>query len=170
MTMQNRDYCFEAVQRPVHPSDRTKEPEPVLPEKRPVLVQLNPEADPLVCVEPFGLTVPELNWPERLLPEITNRSVALPHGVPDATASQVPSKFPPPRPLPVRNARRGSSDAGLFFRAGLSLSMARGVWREPDSDFSSLPMLPPALPDCASTRFAAEPVNSNSEAKPVMTE
>jgi len=50
------NYCFDAVQRPLHPSDRTKEPEPVLPEKRPVLVQLKPEADPPVRVEPLGLT------------------------------------------------------------------------------------------------------------------
>lgn len=35
-------YCLEAVQRPVQPSDRTKEPEPLRPEKRPVLVQLRP--------------------------------------------------------------------------------------------------------------------------------
>jgi len=30
----------------------------------------------------------------------------------------------------------------------------RGVSREPDSDFSSLPTLPPALPDCASAALA----------------
>jgi hypothetical protein len=165
-----RDYCFEAVQRPVHPSDRTKEPEPVLPEKRPVLLQLKPETDPLVCVDPLGLTVPELNWPERLLPEITNRSVAVPHGVPVATASHVPSKFPLPPPVPVREARRGSTAAGRFFRGGFSLSTAREGWREPDNDFSSLPMLPPALPDWASTRFAADPTNSNSDIKPVIIE
>ena len=97
-TSQNRTYRFDAVQRPVHPSDRTKEPEPVLPEKRPVLVQLKPETDPPVCVEPLGLTRPVLNSPETLPPEMTNRSVLLPQGVPMATATQAPSKFPPPPP------------------------------------------------------------------------
>jgi hypothetical protein len=33
-------YCFEAVQRPVQPSDRENEPEPVRPEKRPEFDQL----------------------------------------------------------------------------------------------------------------------------------
>jgi hypothetical protein len=154
----------------VHPSDRTKEPEPVLPEKRPVLLQLKPEIDPLVCVEPLGLTVPELCWPERLLPEITNWLVELPQGVPTATATQAPSKFPPLPPLPVRDAWRGSAATGLFFRTGFSLSTAREGWREPDNDFSSLPMLPPPLPDWASTRFAPDPANSHSDAKPVRIE
>ena len=51
-----RNYCFDAVQRPVHPSERTNEPEPLRPEKRPELFQLKPETDPLDVVEPFGLT------------------------------------------------------------------------------------------------------------------
>ena len=107
---------------------------------------------------------------------MTNRSVLLPQGVPTATASQAPSKFPPPPPPPplppplFRDARRGSSTSGLFFRAGFSLSTARGVWREPDSDFSSLPMLPPALPDCASARPPPNPTNSNSDTRPVLIE
>jgi hypothetical protein len=141
-------YCLEAVQRPAQPSDRTKEPEPVRPEKRPVLVQLRPWTEPPVRVAPLGLTDPELNSPESDPPEITKRSVLLPHGVPVATATQVPSKLPPPPPL-AREARRGSSDAGLARRAGRDDSTSRGFSREPDSDFSSLPMLPPALPDCA---------------------
>ncbi len=53
------------------------------------------------------------------------------------------------RPALLRGARRGASASGLLRRAGFSGSTARGVAREPDSDFSSLPMLPPALPDCA---------------------
>ena len=35
-------YCLAAVQRPVQPSDRLNEPEPLRPEKRPVLLQLKP--------------------------------------------------------------------------------------------------------------------------------
>jgi hypothetical protein len=83
---------------------------------------------------------------------MTNLSVLLPQGVPTATATHEPSKLPPPPLSPPlrRDARRGSSDSGLARRAGFEGSTARGVWRVPDSDFSSLPMLPPALPDCAS--------------------
>ena len=50
------DYCFDAVHRPVQPSDRTNVPEPLRPEKRPELFQLKPETDPPDVVEPFGLT------------------------------------------------------------------------------------------------------------------
>jgi hypothetical protein len=133
----------------VQPSDRTNEPDPVRPEKRPVLFQLKPWTDPPVLVEPFGLTDPELNSPEILPPEMTNLSVALPQGVPTATETHEPSKLPSPPPPLLRDARRGSSDSGLARRAGLEGSTVRGFSREPDSDFSSLPMLPPALPDCA---------------------
>lgn len=86
-----------------------------------------------------------------LPPEMTTRSVLPPQGVPMALTTQAPSKLPPPLPSPplLRDARRGSSASGLARRAGLEDSTARGVSREPDSDFSSLPMLPPALPDCA---------------------
>jgi hypothetical protein len=136
----------------VQPSDRTNKPEPVRPENRPVLVQLKPWTEPPVRVAPFGLTEPELNSPEILPPEIVNRSLALPQGLPTATETQVPSKLPPPPPPSpplFREARRGSSASGLARRAGFEGSTARGASREPDSDFSSLPMLPPALPDCA---------------------
>ena len=75
-------YRFDAVQRPLQPSDRTNEPEPLLPEKRPELVQLKPPADPLPVVDPFGLTCPELNSPEILPPEITSLSVLEPQGEP----------------------------------------------------------------------------------------
>jgi len=78
-------YCLEAVQRPVQPSDRTNEPEPPRPEKRPELVQLRPWTDPPLLVAPLGLTDPELKSPERLPPEMTNLSVLLPQGVPTAT-------------------------------------------------------------------------------------
>ena len=117
-----------------------------------MLVQLKPWTDPPLRVAPFGLTEPELNSPEILPPEMTNRSLALPQGVPTATETQLPSKLPlppPPSPLLLREARRGSSASLLLRRAGFEGSTARGASREPDSDFSSLPMLPPALPDCA---------------------
>jgi hypothetical protein len=136
----------------VQPSDRTNEPEPERPENRPVLVQLKPWTEPPLRVAPFGLTEPELNSPEILPPEITNRSLALPQGEPTATETHVPSKLPPPPPPSpplLREVRRGSSASGLARRAGFEGSAARGASREPDSDFSSFPMLPPALPDCA---------------------
>jgi len=164
-------YCLEALQRPVHPSVLTNEPEPLRPENRPVLVQLKPDAEPPVLVAPFGLTDPELKSPEILPPEMTNRSVLLPQGVPVATATQVPSKLPPP-PLPspplLRDARRGSSDSGLARRAGLEDSTARGASREPDNDFSSLPMLPPALPDCASAELGANAADSKTVNAPML--
>ena len=59
-------YCLEAVQRPVHPSDRVNEPEPVRPEKRPVLFQLR---HPLIV----GLTTN----PERLIQIRRNRLLSL---------------------------------------------------------------------------------------------
>lgn len=132
----------------MQPSDLTNEPEPLRPENLPVLVQLKPCTDPPVRVAPLGLTDPELSSPDTEPPEMTNRSVLLPQGVPEATATHVPSKLPPPLPF-VREARRGSSDSDFARRAGLDGSAARGFSRVPDSDFSSLPMLPPALPDCA---------------------
>ncbi|WP_456670291.1 hypothetical protein [Bradyrhizobium sp. USDA 3240] len=150
------DYRFDAVQRPLHPSDRTNEPEPLRPEKRPELVQLKPPADPLPVVDPLGLTCPELSSPEMLPPEITSRSVLEPQGEPSATTTHAPSKLPlpPPPSLPVfRVARRGTSE--LLLRAGVDGATARGDWRVPDSDFSSLPMLPPLLSDCANA--AVEP-------------
>ena len=85
-----------------------------------------------------------------LPPEMTTRSVLPPQGVPMAFTTHAPSKLPPPPPPLLRDARRGSSDSGLARRVGFEGSTARGFSREPDSDFSSLPMLPPALPDCAS--------------------
>jgi hypothetical protein len=166
-------YCLEALQRPVHQSVLTNEPEPLRPEKRPVLVQLKPDAEPPVLVAPFGLTDPELKSPEILPPEMTNRSVLLPQGVPVATATQVPSKLPPPpAPLPspplLRDARRGSSDSGLARRAGLGDSTARGASREPDNDFSSLPMLPPTLPDCALARPGPNAADSKTVDAPIL--
>src|SRR5580704_2593714 len=51
----------------------------------------------------------------------------------------------PPEPL-FRDARREVSESSLLGRSG---STDRGALREPETDLSSLPMLPPALPDCA---------------------
>ena len=86
---------------------------------------------------------------------MTTVSVELPQGVPTLVRIHAPSILPPPLPPPplVRGARLGASVSVLLRRAGFEGSAARGVWREPDSDFSSLPMLPPALPDCARARF-----------------
>ena len=47
-------YRLEAFQRPVQPSDRTKEPEPLRPAKRSVLVRLSPYTRPPVWVAPWG--------------------------------------------------------------------------------------------------------------------
>jgi len=164
-------YCLEAVQRPVQPSDRTNEPEPLRPEKRPELVQLRPWTDPPVLVAPLGLTDPELRSPETVPPEMTNLSVLLPQGVPTATATHVPSKLlpPPPRPL-FCEARCGSSDSGLARRAGLEGSTVRGFSREPDSDFSSFPMLPPALPDCPSVASVGSPAEIRREQRAIPIE
>ncbi|ANW02545.1 hypothetical protein LMTR13_22645 [Bradyrhizobium icense] len=94
----------------------------------------------------------------------------LPQGVPTATATQEPSKLPPLPPPPLfRDARRGSSDSGLARRAGFDDSTARGGSREPDSDFSSLPMLPPALPDCA-TAAPLMTAEIRSEQRPIPIE
>jgi hypothetical protein len=72
-------HCFDAVHVPEQPSDRLNVPEPLLPEKRPELLQLRPDADPPDVVAPFGLTLPELNSPEILPLLMTNRSLLLPH-------------------------------------------------------------------------------------------
>ncbi|WP_436210687.1 hypothetical protein [Bradyrhizobium sp. LjRoot220] len=86
-------------------------------------------------------------------------------------ATHAPSKFPPPLPPLFREARRGSSasDLGLLRRAGFSVSTARGVAREPDSDFSSLPMLPPALPDCAKL-VVSNPTDIKRKSRPILIE
>jgi hypothetical protein len=127
-------------------------------------------------VAPLGLTDPVLSSPEIRPPEMTNLSVLLPQGVPEATATHVPSKLPPPPPPPpapppplLRDARRGSSASGLARRAGFEGSTVRGAWREPDSDFSSLPMLPPALPDCASVAVVGSAAETRKEKRAILT-
>src|SRR6202158_5773667 len=98
-----------------------------------------------------------------ILPLLTTTAVVLlpEQVVPTETTTHAPSKLPappPPPPPPLRREvdRRGSS-SGLLRGAGRSGSTDR----EPDSDFSSLPMLPPPLPDCASA--AAGPITRASE-------
>ena len=162
-------YCFDAVHVPLQPSDRLNVPEPLLPAKRPELLQLKPETDPPDVVEPFGLTEPELSSPEILPLLIVNRSLLLPH--PWDWATHAPSKLPPPPPPPLlRAARRGSAGSalGLLRRAGFSASTARGLARGPDSDFSSLPMLPPALPDCAKAVPVPNATEINRENRPIL--
>jgi hypothetical protein len=75
--------------------------------------------------------------------EITTASVELPQGVPTLVRIHAPSISPPPL---FRGARLGASVSVLLRRAGFEGSAARGVSREPDSDFSSLPMLPAGAP------------------------
>src|ERR1700737_1372965 len=94
-----------------------------------------------------------------ILPLLTTTAVVLlpEQAWPGLTTIHGPSKLPPPPPPPPPPPRRevdrrGSSASGLLRRAGRSGSADR----EPDSDFSSLPMLPPALPDCAGA--AAGPI------------
>ena len=81
---------------------------------------------------------------------MTTVSEEEPQGEPTLVRTHAPSRLPPP-PL-FRGARRGSSASGLLRRAGFEVSTARGASRVPDRDFSSLPTLPPALPDCAPAR------------------
>jgi hypothetical protein len=59
---------------------------------------------------------------------------------------------------------------GLLRRTGLSLSTARGAARVPDSDFSSLPMLPPVLPDCAKPALVPAAKEIKNETRPILTE
>ena len=93
--------------------------------------------------------------PTILAPVMTTVSVEEPQGVPTLVRTHAPSKLPPPLPPPplLRGPRLGASVSGLLCRAGFEGSAARGVSREPDSDFSSLPILPPALPDCARAKL-----------------
>src|SRR5260370_12899921 len=75
----------------------------------------------------------------------TTAVVLLPEQVvPTETTTHAPSKLPPPPPPPLRREvdRRGSSASGFLRPAGRSGSTDR----QPGSDFSSLPLLPPALP------------------------
>lgn len=128
-------YCFAELQVPPQPSERRHVPEPLRPESRPVL------------------TVPRTPSP-MILPELTTTAPLVLPPQPTLTTAQAPSKPPPPPPPPppLRRGDERSSVAGLLRREGAAGSAERPEevsWREPDNDFSSLPIEPPALPDCA---------------------
>lgn len=91
---------------------------------------------------------------------------------PTLVVAHAPSKLPPPPPPPPldRDARRGSSASGLLRRAGFDGSTERGASREPERDFSSLPMLPPVLPDCAQANPVPNATEINRESRPILTE
>ena len=99
--------------------------------------------------------------------EITTVSEELPQGVPTLVRIHAPSILPPPLPPPplFRDARLGASVSVLLGLAGFAGSVARGVSRDPESDFSSLPMLPPALPDCARARLGKARTASVAESR-----
>ena len=162
----NPNYCFDPLQRPAQPSDRRNVPDPLRPEKRPDMVQLRLPADPTPDTPPVGLTCAVPYCPTILRLEMTTASVELPQGVPTLVRIHAPSILPPPPPL-LRDVRFGVSVSVLPRRTGFESLAASGVAREPDSDFSSLPMLPPELPDCAcagSGRATMASVAGNSAA------
>jgi hypothetical protein len=139
-----------ALHDPAQPSDRRKLPEPLRPESRPELITETPLKLPTVRTPPPELTVP-LTPSAIILPLVTSTAPVVVPPQPTEVTIHAPSKLPPPPPPPLlRAARRGSSGSGLGLlrRTGLAVSTARGVARDPDNDFSSLPMLPPVLP-CA---------------------
>lgn len=142
----NSVYCFDPDQLPAQPSDRWNVPDPLLPEKRPDMVQLMLPADPTPDTLPFGLTWAVPYCPVNLPPEMTTVSRELPQGVPTLVRTHAPSILPPP---PLFRARLGASASGWLRRAGFEGAAERGASRDPDSDLSSLLMLPPPLPDCA---------------------
>src|SRR5882757_9837596 len=92
---------------------------------------------------------------------------------PAAVTSHTPSKLlppppPPPPPPPLfRAARRGSSASGLGLLRRAGVSTERGDSRVPDSDFSSLPMLPPALP-CANAGLAPTATMHEMQSKAIL--
>ena len=98
---------------------------------------------PTEWLTPLGLMLP-LATPSLNLPPVTTTVdvVVLPQ--PAAVTTHTPSNLPRPPSAPPPLFRAASD---LLRRAGFSGSTERGACREPERDFSSLPMLPPALPD-----------------------
>jgi hypothetical protein len=139
-------YSFEALQRPTQPSERRNDPAPCRPENRPVLTMVMPFTLPTARTAPSGLTVPRLDRPISLPLVTTATELLLPkQDVPTPTTTQAPSKLPAELAPPLDRALGGSI-------ADLPGSSDGDSGLEPESDFSSLPMLPPALPDWASTK------------------
>ena len=172
----HESHCFADVQVPPQPSDRRNVPEPLRPETWPELVTVTPLKLPTLRAEPLGLIVPLTPSP-MILPLVTTTAPVLVPPQPTELTTHAPSKLPPPPPPPpppplLREARRGSSGSGrgLLRRAGLSVSTARGVVRDPDSDFSSLPMLPPVLPDCAKQTPVPNATEIKRDSRPIVTE
>jgi len=65
------------------------------------------------------------------------------------------SRLPPP-PLLRRDDERGSSASGLLLREAEEGSAEQSCEREPDTDLSSLPIEPAAMPNCANAEHGAE--------------
>jgi hypothetical protein len=161
-------YCLLAVHVPAQPVDCRNVPEPLRPERRPELVTVTPLKLPTVRAEPLPLTLPLTPW-AMILPLVTTTAPVVVPPQPTDVTIHAPSKLPPPPP-PLREARRGLSASCLLRRAGFSVSIARGVARDPDSDFSSLPILPPALPDCARLALTPNAADINRENRAILTE
>ena len=164
----HESYCLLAVHVPPQPVDCRNVPEPLRPERRPELVTVTPLKLPTVRAEPLPLTVPLTPW-ATILPLVTTTAPVVVPPQPTDVTIHAPSKLPPPPP-PLREARRGLSASGLLRRAGFSVSIARGVARDPDSDFSSLPILPPALPDCAKLALTPNAADVNRANRAILTE
>lgn len=107
-----------------------------------------------------------------ILPLVMTIALVVVPPQPALTTPHAPSKLPTPPPPPLVDlaARRDSSASGLLRRAGLEGSTERGASREPDSDFSSLPMLPPVLPDCAQPKPVPNATEINKESRPILIE
>src|SRR5258708_8651939 len=137
LKINSRGYCFDAVQRPTHPSDRLNVPAPLRPETWPELMTVMPSELPTELVAPLGLTLPLRPSPMILLLLTTTAVVLLPEQVvPTETTTHAPSKLPPPPPPPLRREvdRRGSSASGFLPPAGRSGSTDP----QPGHDFSLL--------------------------------
>ncbi len=166
--MRTARYCLLAVHVPPQPVDCRKVPEPLRPERRPELVTVTPLKLPTVRAAPLALTRagdalgddPAAGHDHR-----AGRGAAAADGSNHPRAVEIAAAT---AATAVRAARRGLSASGLLRRAGFSVSIARGVARDPDSDFSSLPMLPPALPDCAKPALApnAADINRREQSDP----
>src|SRR5258708_32876896 len=146
LKINSRRYCFDAVQRPTHPSDRLNVPAPLRPETWPELMTVMPSELPTELVAPLGLTLPLRPSPMILLLLTTTAVVLLPEQVvPPETTTTAPSKLPPPPPPPAppplrREVDRRGSSASRFLRPAFP---SGSTDRHPDSAFSSLPSPPP---------------------------